>query len=419
MNMRVSGQHPVASSSTDTRLKTLTPLTEWSAAQLTEMRSRLGLDGIQLPPVRTGIALYRVTYATPDIRGNATTASGLLMVPLEKKEPAPVLSYQHGTTAGRDAGPSRNLKASQHLMVAAVYGAAGYLWVLADYIGFGDSAEPNPEQYKDPSLVNVHGANHRRIMHPYCNAKTEASACADLLIAAGEAAEQLGVKLSGKLFLSGYSQGGQASMALHRHLETDSELKRRFKVTASAPIAGPHDIVRTVERLLERPNPIFGTATFAYGMMARDHVGKFWPKVTDFLVSPYAERAWTNFSEPPPGRDEYPWKDGFSGVDPKSILTPKVYADLFVDGRMRPDTEYAKACVASSAHLGWKSDTPILLISPREDDICPVDINGVDTERTMKANGFTQVGLLLVPGDHLTGARAAFAGAVACMEKLR
>ncbi len=419
MEIRVDRTSVAPPSASDSRLKTLTPIAEWSAAQLTELRAKLGLVNFPLPPVRTGVALYRVGYATPDVRGKETTASGLLVVPLAKDEPAPVVSYQHGTNAGRNAGPSRNLKASQHLTVIAVYGAAGYLTALPDYLGFGDAAEPDLEKYKNPALIHVPGANHERIMHPYCNAATEASACADMLIAAGEAAEKLGVKLSGKLFLTGYSQGGQATMALHRHLENDSELKRRFKVTASVPLAGPHDIVRSVERILEKPNPIFGAATFLYGTMSRDHVTKFWPKVTDYIAEPHAERAWINFFEPVPGQDEHPWKDGFQGVDPKTLLVPAVYNDLFDGVRMRPGTAYHKACIASSAHLGWRSDTPIQLISPRLDDIVPVDINGVDIARTMKANGFTQVGLTLVDGDHLSGARAAFAGAVACMEKLK
>ena len=46
-----------------------------------------------------------------------------------------------------------------------------------------------------------------------------------------------------QLFLAGYSQGGHATMALHRLIE--GQHSDEFTVTASAPAAGPYDLSGT------------------------------------------------------------------------------------------------------------------------------------------------------------------------------
>jgi acetyl esterase/lipase len=63
-----------------------------------------------------------------------------------------------------------------------------------------------------------------------------------MLRAARRAAVSVGFALDGRLFLTGFSQGGHATMALHRHLESD--LPGEFEVTACAPMSGVYDGTR-------------------------------------------------------------------------------------------------------------------------------------------------------------------------------
>ena len=53
-----------------------------------------------------------------------------------------------------------------------------------------------------------------------------------------------GLAHNGKLFLSGYSQGGHAAMATQRALERDHPFE--LPVTASSPLAGPYALAKTV-----------------------------------------------------------------------------------------------------------------------------------------------------------------------------
>ena len=102
--------------------------------------------------------------------------------------------------------------------LAGVGAALGYVAVAPDYLGLGES----------------------RGFHPYVHAATEASAAIDLLYAAQEFAEKQKFPLNGQLFLTGYSQGGHASMALHRELERN--YSKIFPVSAAAHLSGPYSI---------------------------------------------------------------------------------------------------------------------------------------------------------------------------------
>src|ERR1051326_8920384 len=108
------------------------------------------------------------------------------------------------------------------LVVGLAFATSGYAVAMPDYLGLGDS----------PGL------------HPYHHARSEATASVDMLRAARAFCAANGFQLNGRLFLAGYSQGGHATMALLRELETWH--MNEFTVTACAPMAGAYD--RSEER---------------------------------------------------------------------------------------------------------------------------------------------------------------------------
>lgn len=164
-----------------------------------------------------GVDFYKIRYFTADINGDQHVASGLLCVPQDDTGLIfPMACYQHGTVAGRDDVPS-NLAGGYTLPM--VFSSYGYVVCAPDFIGLGDS----------PGI------------HPYVHAETEASAGVDLMLAARELAEELEeLDINDQVFISGYSQGGHAAMALHREIEMNQT--QQFDVTASAPMSGPYSI---------------------------------------------------------------------------------------------------------------------------------------------------------------------------------
>lgn len=169
---------------------------------------------IDLPPARTGVTLYRVTYPSviPE-RGNAPTrATGLLAIPDGGETRLPLFSYQHGTVYGKHEVPSFPEQSPETALALAAFAGQGYLVIGADYFGMGGSSE------KEGYLVK---ASHQQ-------------ATFDMLNASRAVLAQMAITPS-KLFLGGWSQGGFVTMALLEKLEA-SGVPVAAAATASAPV---------------------------------------------------------------------------------------------------------------------------------------------------------------------------------------
>jgi pimeloyl-ACP methyl ester carboxylesterase len=170
-----------------------------------------------------------------------------------------IVSFGHGTDSLRSYVPSA--PTFEGLGIAGLFASGGFALVAPDYVGLGLSPGP----------------------HPYLHAATEASASLDLLMAAREASRQSGVKLPRSLYVTGFSQGGQAALALDRIIEADSDSP--WRVVAVAPIAGPHDLSGT-----EFPEMIDGPSTdsSAYlAYLALSYTQIYEGNTTDIFATPY------------------------------------------------------------------------------------------------------------------------------------
>ena len=174
--------------------------------------------------IQYGIDVYKVRYTTLDVHGQPDTASGALVVPQARDFALPIFIYQHGTSGGKDDTPS-NLNIVDY-EVPLAFGGVGFVSIAPDYLGLGES----------------------RGFHPYLHAATEASAAIDMLKAIGPYVEGQGQALNGQLFLAGYSQGGHASMALHRALQQDHSME--YPVTAAAHMSGPYSLANVMREYI-------------------------------------------------------------------------------------------------------------------------------------------------------------------------
>jgi pimeloyl-ACP methyl ester carboxylesterase len=208
-----------------------------------------------------GVKFYKVVYETIDPLGGQTTASGGLFVPQNVGKALPLLSFQHGTTTlTNDVASNINMG---DFPIGLVFGSGGYATVLPDFLGMG--AGPG--------------------FHPYLHARSEATASADMLRAARRYCASNSLALNDQVFLAGYSQGGHATMALHRELEKYHT--NEFTITASAPMAGPYDMsgVELNDLFSPRcpPNPYYS----AYVLTAYQRVYSLAPDWAGLLSPPY------------------------------------------------------------------------------------------------------------------------------------
>jgi hypothetical protein len=176
------------------------------------------LNYFPLMPAEYDVDAYYIKYHTIDAHGDSTYASGACFVPVtDTCNYFPIISYQHGTTLKKTDVPSR---LNGESTVGQVYSSLGNIVLCPDYLGLGDS----------PGF------------HPYCHGESQATATVDFIRAAREMlVDSLGIFHNGQIFLTGYSQGGHATMATHKYIE-DNNLSTEFQIVASAPASGPYNI---------------------------------------------------------------------------------------------------------------------------------------------------------------------------------
>jgi acetyl esterase/lipase len=170
---------------------------------------------------KCAITNYYMKYGTVGGKGEATDATGAIMVP-SGSDPAcsgarPVLLYAHGTTVEKKFNMANIRDNSEASLVAAMFAAQGFIVVAPNYAGY------------DVSSLKY---------HPYINAEQQANDMVDALRAARKAFPNIGATDSGKLLITGYSQGGHVALATQRAMQLN--YASEFKVTAVAGLSGPY-----------------------------------------------------------------------------------------------------------------------------------------------------------------------------------
>lgn len=167
------------------------------------------------------VDVYHYEYQTVDPAGEITPASAALMVPNDAATTCqgerPLVLYAHGTNTDEAFNIADLANNSEGLFIAAVFAAEGYIVVAPNYVGY------------DTSTLGY---------HPYLNGDQQSKDMIDALAAARSslpATDSPDTTDDGRLFVTGYSQGGYVAMATHRALQDEGEV-----VTASAPMSGPY-----------------------------------------------------------------------------------------------------------------------------------------------------------------------------------
>lgn len=193
-------------------------------ASLNASATGKGLLQVAGTPV-CGIDVQYIQYGTVGAQAEKTTASGALVTPTgtdpKCSGPRPIVLYAHGTNITKSynmaaLNDSTNAAYGESVLVAAMYAAQGYIVVAPNYAGY------------DNSTLSY---------HPYLNADQQSKDMMDALVAAKKALPGLLVPKTdnGKLFLTGYSQGGFVAMATHKAMQAAG-----ITVTAAAPMSGPY-----------------------------------------------------------------------------------------------------------------------------------------------------------------------------------
>lgn len=301
----------------------LTPLRTISVI---EARILLGLAGVEGIPVVNAVDCYRMTYRTPGRSGGTIELSGLLALP-RGITPRRLVSFQHGTTTTRSAVPSQ--PDGTGLAAAIAFAGNGYALVAPDYPGLGVSAGK----------------------HPYY----VADAIGPSVVAMIEAALRVEGMPTGPVFLSGFSEGGWASLAALRMLEDQNR-----PVLGSALVAGAYDL-----RYISLPAALKGGAPshslyLAYAAWGQsDWYGHALDSVLNADHAALVERLFA-------GAGPQEILDALPG-DPRRMFN-QAYLDAFDGG----GTHWFLESFAANSLTGVTPKTPVrLYYGSLDDDVVP------------------------------------------------
>lgn len=236
-----------------------TKVTSFSAFNLGFMLDVSGLD-IPSNAMQYDADVYKVTYRTV-YEGTEIIASGIVALP-RTRNPVSMISFHHGTIVQNEDAPSQST--GEALALFAALASAGFIAVVPDYIGFGSSAD---------------------ILHPYYVEEYMASASIDMLKAAKELASNKELEFNEELFLTGYSEGGYATMAVHKSIEENG--LDGFNLIASFPAAGGYD-VKGMQEYVFSLNTYNEPSFLAYVSLAYQLHYQWTQPLTDVFNEPYA-----------------------------------------------------------------------------------------------------------------------------------
>lgn len=324
-----------------------------------------GVNPLLSAVVTSGVKLYKVRYKTVNVDGSEIEASGAVAFP-EGERSFPMLSVQHGTITAEEDAPSNLVPGSDFMSYGGLFGSLGYIAVFPDYIGYGSS---------------------KHLPHPYEHRESLGRASLDMLRAVKEMINgDAYMRWNNKLYISGFSEGGFATLSLQKMLEEDA--KDEFDLRASTCGAGAYNKTAFMKYLVN--NETHGDAgynrLYAWVLQSYNWIYKVDLPMSHFFTEPYA----TAVAQPAPGNT--------LGVSFNQMLQP-----AFVQGLNDGTEAKLIAAIADNDLLDWKPVTPTQLYHGTADELV-FSFNSETAYESMKAKGATELELIMLPGRTHTSA---------------
>lgn len=322
--------------------------------------------------VKSDVDVYKLTYKT-SVSGNDVNASGLLCVPSSPGN-HPVLCFQNGTNTVNSNAPTMYVINPLYQLIEVV-ASMGYIVVIPDYPGFGVSSQT---------------------AHPYLITEPTVRSIIDILFAVKEVddSEFPGITIINEYYLLGYSQGGWATLALHKALE--QKYSDQFNLRGIACGAGPYNLdylFQSMINIASYPMPVY----IGYIVNAYKAYNQFTNPVTDILKEPYASRINSLFTG-------IFTSDQINNQLTKSI--PDLFNSDFIEG-FTTDPKYTsiREALIRNSVSAWKTEKPLFFVHGGNDS----HVNPLVTENAylemIRAGASSQTCIKeIIPGlDHGNG----------------
>ncbi len=313
--------------------------------------------------VVSGVNFYSITYRT-SFGGNEVIASGLITIP-SVPGTYPILAIQNGTNTLHSAAPTADPE-NMYVQLAGYLASAGYVVVIADYLGFGAS---------------------QSMSHPYLHKESTVRSLVDILRSVSEFDEDVAkdISVTNECYLMGYSQGGWSTLALLEALER--EHSSEFTVKGACCGAGPYDLVSFTEYVLGLTT-YPGSAFLGYIANAYSTYSLFPNTLDELFRPPYAARIAALY-------------DGkHSGEQITAQLTSSIsllFTPEYISGfSSDPQFSAVYTALADNGVRPWKTRVPLLFLHGTADEIVPTAITSA-THQGMLDKGSNPLTCLYLP----------------------
>jgi acetyl esterase/lipase len=322
--------------------------------------------------VRNGVDLYLLTYRTTGLDGRPTTASALTVLPRTRDRTLRTVTWLHGTRVFR--GDTGSVADNLDRAASVLFAASGYATVAPDYIGLGTGPGRHPYMVTGPTV----------------------GATVDALRASRALAARSGQRLARGVLVSGFSQGGQASMLVGRELQRSPE----FGLGAVAGIAGPYDIrgQELPAALDGRLDGISATLYLGYAITSWNRAYGLYDSPSEAFRAPYDQVVESLFDSD---------HEELDVVDALPHTPQELFTDEFLARLAHPDGVLASVLKANDDPCDWHPRVPVRLYAGTADrDV--VFANSQSCQDTLRAHGTRDSKVVNVGEvDHFTSARVA------------
>jgi len=318
-----------------------------------------------------GYKAFKIPYTTHDEEGNEVAVSGLFVIPkglpkvVNSTLGLSMVADDHGTIFANHEAPSviADNTGTPDGSAIILTSLGGFATLQPDYIGFGDSKEH---------------------YHPFILKDSLANATVDFIKQVKIFAKDNNITLNNQLFLTGYSEGGYASMATLKKIE--EEQLDDLDVSLAIPMAGPYALKTMSDAILSQKSlgvPSF-VANIGYAYAKAHEI-----PVESVINEPYASKLPTLFN----GELER------TKIDPKltTVTTGAdgLFAQSFVTEYFTDESSWFKRAVTTNSVHAWAPQTSVRLLHCKGDDVIPYPISQL-TLGTMEAMGAKDVKLIPV-----------------------
>jgi dienelactone hydrolase len=345
------------------QLVATTEIGKLSKAQVIEYVDDLPLEGI----AGYDVTYHTITYRT-ETEGSPIDSRGLLILP-DGLKTAPLLVYFHGTllplkslmekeTPSLYAGKKEDFREVRTMGLS--FASAGYAVFLPDYIGYGATDDKE---------------------HPYVYYPEMFKSNIDGMLAVQEFLNSQGFSNTKRIFLTGWSQGGGASLSAHKYIQ--ESYADKFEIIASSELAGPFNYLRFAGEFFSKRDENQGVGI-----------------VVSWSI--YAMNKFSGIKRPTDQIWSFPVADQVSSILLPSKVPEKSFNNTFIAGINKgSDAAFIAEFTRNTIHEGWKPTGKVFLHHADTDKIVPY-FNSQDAYNGLRAAGGDVKLYTYSGGDHDT-----------------